>query len=152
MEKHPDFPEFAIELLKRQHCPDCRGKFEVTDICMQGHRKGRDGKWYYCFDTICRSCTSQSSTVVTSRPAGTQGLLKILAEMYSADVSSLNLPEEHPDKGGKSKITDDEVRHAKEIIEKADTFEELLRGFGVDEEAEDTFRKEAEEREKDAGQ
>lgn len=94
---------FGRELLKRQKCPFCQSSYRIQDATGHGNRRGRDGRSYYYYETLCSQCNNPSLTIVTSRPMNTKGLMEAFIEMYQEGPSSPAVDDQQvgqPDGGG----------------------------------------------------
>lgn len=152
---------FALELLKRQSCPYCHAQLQAKDVSAQGNRRGTDGKSYYFYEVMCSKCDHPSMTLVTSRHVNTEGLYSLLSEHYSksgndgysatgeGSESSYEPPsepkDENPEEEKPQGIPDSEITKAKEMLEKCESFDEVLKMLGITDSDKKKFYREGDE-------
>ncbi len=161
MKQHPiELVGFAKELLKKQRCPFCDKPFSPSDVMAQGNRRGKDGKSYYYYETHCGECSQPSMTVVTSRPMDTRGLMQALTEHYQEGSQSEYPAGQEPDGGvpgvdegaapppppKASGISDAEVQKAKRMLDKAKSWDDVMRGLGMSGEVIERYTREGGEK------
>ncbi len=137
-----EMPPFASDLLKKQKCPFCKELYRHSDVVMQGHRRGSDGDWYYCFEIYCSDCKQPSLTIVTSRPMRTKEYMLMLSSLYQS--GEMNSGDGEQPKNP-SCITDEEVARAKQIMEECESWDDVLFQFGLTKEQYKKYLREGEE-------
>ena len=118
-------------VLDEYKCRNCNSLFKKMDVMAQGTRRHNDGKSRYFFELLCGRCEHTTLVVIERPPMTTRGLMEELVVMYQEDDATESSHRDTP--VSTSKISDDEVEKAKKILYESETFDDVLRGFGLTE-------------------